>query len=209
MRVKFLIAIAIWSLLGASAVCRVQSASAPPLALTTELVSRRYCTGSANMDVIQMRLRLRYANTGRQKLILYKGDSLFYQTRIRRAPEDATAKPYEVAILNARYFDERPENLDTPSPNKYFTVLSPGAVYETEIVVSVGIAGEGSQRGSNAVNEGEHTLELTVSSWYKSKNLAETLRRRWQRSGLLLIDPVTSAPLKFTVERQRRTLSCQ
>ena len=194
---------------------RAQIAQAPPTPpppplLTTEMMSQRYCRGSAKLDVVQMRLRLRYANTGRQKLILYKGHNLFYQTKIRRrADSNAASKPYEVVVLHARYFDEQPENIETSGPNKYFAVLGPGAVYETEIVASVNVVGEGMERGNNAIKDGEHTLQLVVSSWYKSKDLAERLRQRWQRHGLLLVDPVASVPLKFTVERPQTVVSCQ
>ena len=156
-----------------------------------------------------MRLQLQYTNVSRQKLILYRGNNLFYQTKIRPVLTDPAAQPYEVVVLNARYFDERPEKIDRASPGRAFVILPPGAAYETEMVVGVGVVGEGVQRDNTAITEGEYSLHLIVSTWYESRPLAEKLRQRWQREGLLWYDPVVSLPLRFTVEKHRSVERCQ
>ena len=92
-------------------------------------------SGSA---ALEMKLRLRYRNIGSQKIILYKGHDLFYQTKIRSAPGNA-AGPYQVWVVNARYFDEEFEPIDQASPSKVFLSLSPGAVYTREIVIGVAV----------------------------------------------------------------------
>lgn len=184
--------------------------SRQPLELTTRIISQRYCATSASVDTLEMKLQLRYANIGNEKLILYKGNALFYQTKIRqRLSEAAVAKPYEVVMLNARYFDQMPEKIDRASPGRAFIILPPGAVYETEMVVGVGVVGEGRERMSNAITNGEHTLYLIVSTWYESRTLAKELRERWRRNGFLWFDPITSMPLNFTVEQHHPLVKCQ
>src|SRR6266571_4577524 len=73
----------------------------PPLELTTELIGQNYCGASSDSAQLEMKLRLRYANVGNQKLILYKGHDLFYQTRIRSALTGGS-RNYEVLFLNSR-----------------------------------------------------------------------------------------------------------
>lgn len=179
-----------------------------PLQLTLELLSQSYCSGN-KLDILQMRLRLRYKNTGAQKLILYAGKNLFYQTRIRSIPREASARPYEVMNVNSRYYDQMTEAIDRQTPGKAFVFLAPGAVYEREILVGAGVAGEGAAREINTLAAGEHTLYIIASTWYESRKLAEELRGRWQRKGLLLIDPLLSEALKFNVGASRTTVKCQ
>src|SRR5215831_18578586 len=91
----------------------------PQLELTVELLSQKYCVASPSAFELEMNVRLRYANVGKEKLILYKGHDLFYQTKIRNAP-GGDGKPYEVVFLNARYFDEEPESIEQLDPSKVF-----------------------------------------------------------------------------------------
>ncbi|HVS82793.1 MAG TPA: hypothetical protein VHE60_13770 [Pyrinomonadaceae bacterium] len=146
-----------------------------------------------------MNLRLRYTNVGNQKLILYKGHDLFYQTRIRSASSGTQA--YEVLFLNSRYFDEEFESIDQALPGKVFVSLSPGAVYERKLMVGIAVVSEGVERGDSTIRAGDHTLQLIVSTWYKTRSLAEKLRQQWERKGLLWFDPLVSAPIRFTVQR--------
>jgi len=179
-----------------------------PLELTVELVVQSYCQASSDSAQLEMKLVLRYANVGNQKLILYKGHDLFYQTRIRRALTGSSAN-YEVLFLNSRYFDEEFESIDQSSPGKVFVMLPPGAVYEREIIVGVAVVGEKVERGNYALRAGDHTLQLIVSTWYKSRLLAQKLRQQWARKGFLWFDPLVSAPISFTAQRPSSLAPCK
>lgn len=185
-------------------------AQSAPVEVTAEIVGQRYCAVSPALTSLQINLRVRYRNTGTQKLILYKGHDLFFQTKVRAAAPDAKgARPYEVTYLNSRYFDEEFEPIEQATPSRVFAVLRPGAAYEREMTVGVAVAGEGAERGVQAVAEGEHTLQLIISTWYKSRPLAEKLRARWQDRGLLLIDPVTTLPVKLSVKKPAAPPPCE
>src|SRR5882762_4906610 len=173
-----------------------------PLELTAEIVSQSYCAVNENSDSLELKLKLRFRNVGNQKLILYKGHDLFYQTKIRSAPGNPSG-PYEVWVVNSRYFDEEVEAIDQMSPSKVFTTLSPGAVYSTEIMIGVGVVNEKGDRGDSFIRSGDHTLQLIASTWYQSRAMAQKLRQEWQRKGLLWSDPLDSRPIHFLAQRPR------
>src|SRR5438552_10197444 len=179
----------------------------PPLELTAEIISQKYCAASSDALTLEMTLKLRYRNVGHQKLILYRGHDLFYQTRVRSAAGGAPA--YEVLFLNSRYFDSEFESIDQSVPGKVFVSLSPGAVYERSLLVGIALVPEGIERGNSAIAAGDHTLQLIVSTWYKPRSLAEKLRRQWEPKGLLWFDPLVSAPIHFLAERPPSLAACK
>ena len=180
----------------------------PPLELTAEIVSQNYCAVTSDSSALELRVRLRYRNIGSQRIILYKGHDLFYQTRIRSAPGN-TAGPYEVWVVNSRYFDEEPEPIDQTSPSKVFLSLPPGAVYMREIMIGVGVVNEKVERGDSSIRAGDHTLQLIVSTWYKSRSLAQKLRQDWQKKGLLWSEPLFSTPIHFIAQRPTLLARCK
>jgi hypothetical protein len=189
---------------------QVKPQTPSPLVLRTKILSYRYCRVNPNLGNLELRVQLQFTNVGDQKLILYKGHDLFYQTKFRRvATGGATGDAYEVTILNSRYFDEQPEKIDQPTPGKVFVILQPGATFETEMTVGVGVVGSGVNRGNHALREGEHSLQLIVSTWYKSKSLAQKMREQWQRKGLLWFEPVISTPVNFMVENPESQFTCR
>ncbi|MDQ3687504.1 MAG: hypothetical protein M3430_18165 [Acidobacteriota bacterium] len=180
-----------------------------PLRLTAEIINQQYCAVSTGTDALRIRLRLRYTNAGDQKLILYRGKNLFYQTSVSRSAADAALRRHEAFMTSAWYFDELSEKIEQPAPGRAFVILSPGAVYVTEQTVGVPVMRQGGERMTGAVAAGGHVLQVTVSTWYESRALAQKLRERWLRSGLLWFEPVTSAPISFSVAEQRPESSCR
>lgn len=179
------------------------------LTITANVMGRRYCANTPSMTTLQLRLHLRYTNLSNQKLILYRGDDLFYQAKIRPRTVEAGAKPYEVVVLNARYLEQENELIEQPQPGKLFIILQPGASYETDTMVGVGVVSKNATRDRNAIIEGEHTLQLLVSTWYRSRRTAEKLRADWQRKGILWFDPVLSNAITFNAERPQSLQPCQ
>ncbi|MDX6528831.1 MAG: hypothetical protein QOH41_1121 [Blastocatellia bacterium] len=174
--------------------------SRPPLELSGRILSQSYCAVNENSASLELKLKLHYRNIGKQKLILYNGHDLFYQTKIRSAPGNVNG-PYEVWVVNSRYFDEELEVIDQPSPGKVFLTLPAGAVYTREIMIGVGLVTEKIERGDSAIRSGEHTLQLIASNWYQSRAMAQKLRQEWQKKGFLWSDPVDSPPVHFLAQR--------
>jgi hypothetical protein len=202
----FLVATTLW-LAGAGRV--MAQGDAPKLTLTINIEGQQYCVNSPAMTTEQLRLRLRFTNQGNQKLILYRGDDLFYQAKIRPAASTPVAKPYEIAVLNARYLEQENEPIEQSSPGRLFIILQPGASYEMETTFGLGVVGQGVARDRHAVVEGEHTLYLIVSMWYRTRALAEKLRQRWQRKGYLWAEPLISNAITFRAERPVSAAPCR
>jgi hypothetical protein len=179
-----------------------------PLELTVDIISQGYCAVNRDSASLEMKLKLRFQNIGSQKLILYKGHDLFYQTKIRSGPGNPWG-PYEVWVVNSRYFDQEVEVIDRTSPSKVFVTLAPGAVYSTEILIGVGVITEKIDRGDSAIRDGDHTLQLIASTWYQSRAMAQKLRQEWQRKGLLWSDPLDSRPIQFLAQRPRALAPCK
>ena len=200
--------IALFWLSFASAIAAQPKPPKPALQLTVEIVLQSYCAVTSETSALEMKVKLRYRNMGSQKIILYKGHDLFYQTRIRSTPWNAVGN-YEVWVVNSRYFDEEVESIDQPAPGKVFLTLRPGAVYEKEIVIGVGVVNDKVDRGDSSIRVGDHTLQLSVSSWYKSRALAQKLREEWQSKGLLWSEPLISTPIHFVAQRPRLLAPCK
>lgn len=207
----FLIVAAMLLAREAVAVAQSSSSNAPKqsLVMTASVTGEQYCANSPEMATLQLRLHLRYTNAGNQKLILYRGDDLFYQAKIRPRKVEAGAGFYEVVFLNARYLEQENEPIEQPSPGRLFVILQPGASYETETMVGIGVVKSNATRDRHAIVEGEHTLQLLVSTWYRARSLAEKLRRQWQRKGMLWFDPVMSNALIFRAERPASPAPCK
>jgi hypothetical protein len=207
--VKRLLLAAALLLISSAGVAAQTDSTRPQLILSAEMLGQQYCANSPGMATMQMRLRLRYTNAGTQKIILYRGDDLFYQAEIRSVRVEGGARPYKIAVLNARYLEVENEPVDQPSPNKLFIILHPGASYETETTVGVGLVPQSAMRDRHAIFEGEHTLQLVVSTWYRSPALAEKLRAQWQRKGFLWSMPVATSPITFRAERPQSLPPCK
>ena len=177
------------------------------LELTIAIAEQTYCSIDQKTS-LQLRLKLRYTNLSSQRLIVYNGHDLFFQTKIR--PENVTATPASgVLLLNMRYFDEELEKIDSRSPGRVFVKLAPGASFERQLMTGVGVADNSSAPSENTVPPGAHILQLIVSTWYQSPKLADKLRQQWQREGLLWSQPLYSVPLKLDIQKPPTTSPCR
>lgn len=184
-----------------------QEESLPPQ-LTATLMDQQYCIGDAELDSLQMKVRLTFTNIGTRQLILYKGSDLISRIAISRNVEDAAAKQFEVNASITEITDGKRMDFHGSVPGSAFVVLSPGTSYEVETVVTVFAVRGNAREIAGAVRSGKHVLQVEVSTWPHSKALAEELRRRWQFSGFLWSDPLISVPMPFTVKTQRNVVDC-
>jgi hypothetical protein len=180
------------------------------LQLTASIIDQQSCVGGGSLDSLRLTLQLRYTNVGRERLILYKGNRLFFQIFISRGGEDSAAARNELRTTHSRYFDEQPEKIVSNAPGGVFTTISPGASYETRQVIHVPVArGDGAALYNVSIPEGEHVLSVAASTWYESRNLAEELRERWRSRGFLWTEPLASNPVAFIVGKERSLSTCR
>lgn len=186
----------------------VKAADKPELRLTSEVISQRYCEGDVELDALALELKLLYENVGSQTLILYKGSDQIVQVIVSRSHEDAVAGKNELNSTLSWYTDGSERRVDESSLRKAFVILSPGDVYETKTEARVFVTREGVGQIVGAVGDGEHHLQVTIPTWYGSQQLADTLRKKWQRGGFLWTNSNTSFPMKFKVESRRKVTPC-
>ena len=190
--------------------CSTQSAytqTQKQLELTSEIIEQSYCSIDQKTS-LQLRLKLRYTNVSSQRLIVYNGHDLFFQTKIRSA-QAAGAPLAEVLLLNMRYFDEEFERIDARTPGRVFVKLAPGASFERELMTGVGVTDNPAPASDTTVKPGPQILQLIVSTWYQSTKLADKLRQQWQREGLLWSQPLYSVPLKLMIDKPSTTSPCR
>jgi hypothetical protein len=181
--------------------------SKPQLQLTTEILGQSYCSIGRDTS-LQLKLRLRYTNLSDQRLIVYNGHDLFFQTKIRASDPPGTPAA-EVLLLNMRYFDEELERIDARSPGRVFAKLAPGASFERELVDGIGVTDGAPSGSATTVRPGRYTLQLIVSTWYQSPKLAEKLKAQWQHEGFLWSQPLYSIPIKLLISKPPASPPCR
>lgn len=178
------------------------------LHLTVKIVSSEYCAADSELDSLRLKVRLIYTNRGKQQLILYKGSRLISRSIISRNFADAAAKRFEVNASITQLTSGGDKCYTGAAPNKCFVVLPPGTSYEVEGIAGIFVVRGDAREITGAVKSGDHVLQVEVITWHESDEMAKNLRARWLRYGLLWYEPITSAPVPFTVQQQRKVVDC-
>ncbi len=175
------------------------------LRLTTTEVSRKYRQHNDGKDGLNIKLKLRFTNIGNQPIILNKRDILLTETFI--VPKDERDEYLYGSILACNlvaYDENRFKQLAGSRPNSLFAVLSPGESFETQDEVFARVTRGDAPRESNALSAGEYFLIVSVSTWDGGEqDLAEKLRRKWQRFGYLWSNSIKSEAMPLVIEKER------
>ena len=171
--------------------------------LTTKVLTKRYCRDGS--QTLQMTLRLKYRNRGRQSLILSKESSLIVRYMISRNVEAAKRGHYSQVVRLEIRFPEESELFNDPTPGADFVIVSPGNSYYADSEIQIPI----SEPSDQFLSPGDYVLQVQVPTWLQSKDLAKTLRQRWRKSGTLWFAPLTSLPMGFSVEKHYSATECR
>ena len=160
------------------------------LGLSTVIISRAQPGNSA----LEMKLRLRFTNSGRRPLILHRRSLLLIETGVfedvERTTIDTFAQVSAMSYVPHPYSSIRYERLVRASPGKEFIILLPRRAFD--IVKSVTAPLGRSNR--------RYLLTVKVATWNVSRqDLASKLRRKWHRFGQLWSETVESKPMAFSV----------
>jgi len=178
------------------------------LQLTMKIASTEYCVGDSELDGLRLKVRLIYTNKSKHNLILYKGSRLISRIMISRNFADAAAKRFEVNASLTQLTSGGDKCYAGAAPNKCFIVLPPGASYEVEGIAGIFVVRGDAREITGAVKSGDHVLQVEVITWHESDEMAKNLRARWRRYGTVWYEPITSEPMPFTVEKQRKIVDC-
>jgi hypothetical protein len=189
-----------------------------PLRLTIQIVARRYCQKTAEQEpTLFLDLRARFRNVSGHPVILYKGDNLISEQMISQTTKDAIEKKYESyrelhSVFSSLSAPDR--NAKGTKPSRKFIVLQPYGYFQTKVTVPISLLSGNANTSSGGVDEfgavpvGSHVLQVTLSTWLGTRELAEELRQRWRSTGLFWFDGVTSEPMPVSIRLERDRAPC-
>jgi hypothetical protein len=178
----------------------------PSLALTTSLISKRFCFGDGEVSTMQMKLRLRYKNTSRQPIILYKGSDLVPSLTVSRNLNDALSDKHELSLSFTTWVLR--ESAISERLNDQFQVLRSQASFVTESEVAIPFTTVRREPAPGTIALGSHVLQVRVSTWPDSLQRAKELRSRWSRYGYLWYETIEAAPMEFNIEAEPKYENC-
>jgi hypothetical protein len=155
------------------------------------------------LDGVLLELRLVYRNTGTSPLILYKGSTAVYGIVVRKTADSAPE-----VDMDLHWYSDKPWTVDASSLRELFVILQPNATFETHTETRVFVTRENSKHFPGSVESGDHYLEVTIPTWYGSRELADAMQREWRAHGILWRSATTSGPTKFTIAKQRTVTDC-
>jgi hypothetical protein len=131
---------------------------------------------------------------------------------IARNLADAAAQQYELDFTLTWYGDTGGDDgsrcYKESAPTNCFVTIAAGSSYEADGEVRV-LAVRGDLKDvSGAVKSGEHVLRLVIPTWDESGKLAQEVAGRWRSHGSLWYQPLTSEPLTFTIDKERKVVEC-
>ena len=176
----------------------------PGLVVTGTLITKKCLARDKNNA--ELRLRFQFTNALQQPLILNKSELELETVKYFAFIDEKTNNVHlgEFVIDRLRgYVPEHDCEVLGPRPNNRFVILRPGQSYSTEATESVPLI---SASAGNTSSD-EYQVEVEFATWvFHDPQLAETLRGRWARFGMLWTDSVWSEPVKFVFPRNR---TCQ
>ena len=173
------------------------------LLLTTSIVDQKYCTGGN----LRMTLQLHYTNMSNKPFILYKYSIAVFEALISSSEERASAKEYEEDLHYFSRIIGKGKPSDETVPSEDYTIIKPGDTFETNTYINISVD-DGTDLTSGDIREGEHLLQVKVQTWYESQSLAVKLTEDWKKYGTLWLRSITSEPMPFRVEKERKFIDC-
>jgi hypothetical protein len=174
------------------------------LRLTTRIVKERYCSDIGS-SFLEWTLNLTYTNIGNRPVLLDKKSTWIYRSLVSRDLKAASADQYEQAPSSSYGDLSKWGFVSTPNEDS-FAVLKPGESFDVEANCRVSIY-DGTPDTEDALHAGNHVLQIRVATWYYYAD-PKFYRDKWRSRGYLYSGNVTSLPMPFTIEQQRRFMPC-
>jgi hypothetical protein len=175
------------------------------LSVTGEVLSKKCLAWNKNLAELQ--IRLRFTNSSRRSLIVNKRDLEIITIKYFAIIDEKKDQVHlgELAVERLRgYLPEYDREIVRMRPNNHFVVLRPSQSYVTETTESVPLIPVTPSIPATDQPD-EYEIEIEIATWVNhAPALADSLRRRWQRIGMLWTNTVWSAPIKFTFPRARK-----
>ena len=157
-------------------------------------------------------MRFVYENRTSGPVILYKHSPTPSRVMVAASLADAVAQRYELDFALTWYSEKGSDDgsacYKDSAPTNCFVVIAPGSSYEADGDVRV-LAVRGDKNDvPGAVKSGEHVLQLVIPTWEESAKLGQEVAGRWRSHGVLWYQQLTSEPLTFTIDKERKVVEC-
>jgi len=172
------------------------------------MLGEQYCIGDAELDGLRLKVRMVYTNQSEEKIILYKGSTAISRLMISRNLADVAARRFEVNSSLTQVSSGGEQCYKGRVPSSCFVSLQPNASYEADALVGLFVVRGDARDIAGAVKSGDHVVQVEVPTWNESDELAKELSIRWQRHGVLWVQPVISEPLQFTAKKEHSVRDC-
>lgn len=174
------------------------------LILTTAITGQTYCSNGN----VQLFLRLKFTNTGTERIILQKYSVGTTGYSVSRSLEAAKKRQYESVVhLFENVVTFNPTHGPKPPPDK-FVILGPTESYEFDTKSFQFVFTVYNREPQKRLKEGTHFVQFNVTTWDEDSSLAKELAVGWREYGTLWLKGVRSEPMEFTIEKPSSSQKC-
>lgn len=202
-----------WLWLGAIAALALQSAPAaqegssaePParISVTPEIV-QTYCDGRGEINVLQLRVKLRFRNDGDSPAVLYLGSPAVVRIVLARDEGALLDGVYRTDLFPSVY-----SAAAAPVSSRFYA-LPPGRTTSADLPLAVAIPfALHSADVPGIARAGSHVLRLTVNLWPDDPALTDTWSRQLAGKGRLVHSLLVTKPIPLEIARRPRLVRCE
>lgn len=178
------------------------------LVVTGSILSKRCLAWNKNLA--ELRIRLQFTNSLSRPLILNKPDLEIITIKYFAFIDEKKAQAHlgELAVDRLRgYVPEYDRMIAGARPNSQFVILAPRHSYVMETTESVPLITAAPEFIPATNRPDDYQIEVELATWVNyAPRIANSLRRRWRRIGMLWSKTIWSEPIGFTFPRSR---SCE
>lgn len=170
--------------------------------VSTSLADKTYCSSSN----LRLTMSLTITNVSGNPVIVDKDYFAIVHTTISR--NLGSGKPGPVEFKTGKNVLMEFSSVDESRPaSELFVVLKPMEAYVTKLHDYIPID-DGHRSHAGYIKPGKFLHEGVVLTWGGPNRLGEDLRNRWKEYGVLLLDPLTTEPIEFSVEAAPKVGDC-
>jgi hypothetical protein len=177
------------------------------LRLDIRVKAERYCEGDVDVGSLQLRSVLRFVNSGKRPLILYKGAGYTIETRAARTVAGLQGTKPEYHCLVDVDFTGRTK-LESAQPGPDFIVLQPQSDYAGVDVLGL-VVGAGTGAPAGTLGPGSYYVQVTVgTSPPTPQSELATASQRWESWGYLWTQDIKSEPFLVKIDAKPKWRDC-
>jgi hypothetical protein len=170
------------------------------LRLTAKITdTKRYCAIGPDFHQLHLRVELTFTHSSSSILIMQKRClALITYSRMAETEQELGAAFWAHTLWVA---SDNGDVTDSGSkPAEGFAVLKPGGSYKVRTELSL--------FSREPLLEKERFVQVIVPAWSGTRQQAEKLKKKWEKTGVLWIDNIKSQPFSFVLDKATRVKKC-